>query len=149
MSELRSRRIGESSGSIVKPLIDLFLRGEGLVDVARLITQIQDDIVFNGFVILVGMDVGTEGFNAALFVAFQQGCACETDQHCVGEQCLHRSVKFPRLRAVALVDKDEKFTTRLETIRQMFLNVVKVVVIIVGIGIFIFYLTGSAELVDE
>jgi hypothetical protein len=48
---------GEPLGLGLEPLIDLGRRGDALVDVARLVAQVEDHAVLHGLVELVGVDV--------------------------------------------------------------------------------------------
>ena len=63
-AELSLSQVAEPLGLEIEPLVDLGLRGQMLVDVPRLVTQVQNDPVAYRLVVLVGVDVGTEGLYA-------------------------------------------------------------------------------------
>ena len=70
--ELGLRHVGQPSGLELEPLIDPGLRRDVLVDVARLVAQVQHHAVAHRFVILVGVDVRPEGFDAPPLVVLEQ-----------------------------------------------------------------------------
>ena len=59
----------------LEPLVDLLLRRDVLVDVPRLVAQIQHDLVLHRLVELVGVDVAAEDLDALLLVRFS-AAAC-------------------------------------------------------------------------
>ena len=120
--ELRLGEIGQALGLGLEPLVDLCLRGDVLVDVARLVAQIEHHAVLHRLVELVGVDVAAEDFDALLLVGLQQRRAGEADEHGVRQDRLHGLVQVAGLRAVALVDEDEEIAFGLEVGRQGFLH---------------------------
>ena len=79
--ELGLGQIGQSLGLGLEPLVDLRLRGDVLVDVARLVAQIEHHAVLHRLVELVGVDVAAEDLDALLLVGLQQRRAGEADEH--------------------------------------------------------------------
>jgi len=71
--ELGLGEVGQPLGLQLEPLVDLRLRCDVLVDVARLVAQVQHHTVAHRLVVLVGMDVGAEGLDAAALVGLEQG----------------------------------------------------------------------------
>ena len=98
----------ERLGLGLEPGVDLVLRAESLLDVARLIDEIQHHAVVHAFVELVGVDVAAEHFEAGLLVLLEQRRAGEADEHRAGQHRLHRLVQLAALGAVALVHEDEQ-----------------------------------------
>jgi hypothetical protein len=82
--ELVLGQIGEALGLGLEPLVDLGLVGQGLVDVPRLVAQVQHHALSHCLVELVGVDVGAEDLDAGLLVRLQQGRAGEADEERVG-----------------------------------------------------------------
>ena len=80
LPELCLGQITQSLGLRVEPLVDLGLRGDVLVDVARLVAQVQDHSVVNSLVVLVGVDVRAEDLDAALLVGSEERRSGEPDQ---------------------------------------------------------------------
>jgi len=78
-----------------------------LVDVPGFVAQVEDDLVPDGFVEFVGVDVASEDLDALLFVGLEQRRAGEADEHGMRDDGLHRLVQLTGLRAVAFVHKDE------------------------------------------
>ena len=99
-------QIVQPLGLHLEPLIDLGLRGHVLVDIARLIAQVEHDAVCHRLIEFIGVDVGAEHFEAGLLVGLQQRRAGEADEHRVWQDRLHRLVQIAALRPVAFVDKD-------------------------------------------
>ena len=93
-----------------------------LVDVARLVAQIEHHAVLDRLVELVGVDVAAEDLDARLLVGLQQRRAGEADEHRVRQDRLHRLVQLAGLGAVALVDEDEDIALGLEVRRQRLLQ---------------------------
>ena len=106
--ELRLGQIGQALGLGLEPLVDLRLRGDALVDVPRLVAQIQHHPVLHRLVELVGVDVAAEDLDALLLVRLQQRRAGEADEHRARQDGLHRLVQLAGLGAVALVHEDEQ-----------------------------------------
>lgn len=98
----------------LEPVVDLALRGDALVDVARLVAQVEHHAVTHRLVELVGVDVAAEDLDAALLVALEQGRAGEADEDRVGQDGLHRVVQQAGLGAVAFVHEDVEPAPRLE-----------------------------------
>ena len=65
----------QALGLGVEPRIDLVLRAEPLVDVARLVDQVEHHLVLHAFAELVGVDVAAEDLQAGLLVLLQ-AAAC-------------------------------------------------------------------------
>ena len=86
-------------------MIDLGGRGDVLIDVPRLVAQVEHDPVADRLVELVGVDVGAEDLDAGLPVGFQQRGSGEANEQGIGQQSLHRLVQLPGLGPVTLVDK--------------------------------------------
>ena len=63
--ELGLGDVGQALRLELEPLIDLGLRGDVLVDVARLVAQVEHDAVAHRLVVLVGVDVRAEDLDAA------------------------------------------------------------------------------------
>ena len=103
MLELRLGQIVQALGLGVKPLVNLVPVGQGLVDVARLVAQVQHHALTHRLVKLVGVDVAAKHLNALLLVGFQQGRAGKTKKQRIGQQCLHSLVQVATLGAVALI----------------------------------------------
>ena len=82
-------------------------RSRALVDVPRLVDQVQHHPVFHTFAELVGVDVAAEDLQAGLPVLLEQRRAGEADEDRVGHHGLHHAVQLAALGAVALVHKDE------------------------------------------
>ena len=91
----------------LEPGVNLVLGTEPLVDVARLVDEIEHHLVFHGLAELVDMDVATEDFEACLLVLLEQRRARETDKGGVGHHGLHHSVQPATLGAVAFIDEHE------------------------------------------
>ena len=94
-------------------------RGDVLVDVARLVAQVEHHAVAHRLVVLVGVDVRAEGLDAASLVVLEQRRAGEADQHRVRQQRLHRLVQLAGLGAVALVHEDEDLALGVEALGQV------------------------------
>ena len=120
--ELGLCTIGQSPGLALEPLIDLGLRGDVLIDVACLVAQVEDDAILHGFVVLVGVDVRSEGLDAALLLVLEQWRSGEADQRRVRQQFFHRRVEFARLGAVAFIHKDEYLAFGAKLRRQVAAN---------------------------
>ena len=105
--ELRTREIAQALGLRVEPLVDLSLRGDVLVDVPRLVAQVQNDLVVDRLVVLVGVDVRAEDLDAALLVGPEERRSREADQGGAGEDRLHGPMQLAGLGPVTLVHEDE------------------------------------------
>ena len=68
----------------LEPGVDLVLRAEALVDVPRLIDQVEHHPVLHAFAELVGVDVAAEDLQAGLLVLLEQRRAGEADEDRVG-----------------------------------------------------------------
>ncbi len=93
-----------------------------LIDVPRLINQIEHNPVFNALTEFVGVDVAAEDFQAGLLVLFQQRRAGEADEDSIGHHRLHHAVQFAALRAVAFVHEDKHLAHGLAGLRFQLLN---------------------------
>ena len=106
----------------VEPGVDLLLRAQPLVDVARLVDQVEHHLILHRLAELVGVDVAAEDFEAGLLVLLEQRRAGEADEDRVGQHRLHHAVQLAALGAVALVDEDENLAHRLARLRFQFLD---------------------------
>ena len=97
----------------VEPSVDLVLGPEPLVDVARLIDQVEHHLVLDGLAEFVGVDVAAEYFQAGLPVLLQQRGAGEADEDRVRHHRLHHPVQLAALGAVAFVHEHEHLAHRL------------------------------------
>ena len=97
-------------------MIDLRLRRDLLVDVARFVAQVEHNAVAHRLVVLVGVDVWPEGLDAPPLVGSEQRGPGEADQHRPRQQRLHRIVELARLGAVALVNEDEDLALGVEAL---------------------------------
>ena len=97
----------QALGLGLEPRIDLVLGAQALVDVPRLIDQVEHHPVFDAFAELVGVDVAAEDLQAGLPVLLEQRRAGEADEDRIGHHRLHHAVQLAALGAVALVHKDE------------------------------------------
>ena len=116
---MRLRRVGQSSGFKLEPLINPILRGNILVNITRLVTQIQHHIVAHGLIVLIGMDIRSKGLDTPLLVSLEQRRPGKADQHCARQHSLHRLVEFPGLGAVTLIYKDEYLALCTKPFRQV------------------------------
>ena len=73
--ELRLGQIGQPLGLGLEPLVDLRLGGDVLVDVPRLVAQVEHHPVLHRLVELVGVDVAAEDLDAPLLVGLR-AAAC-------------------------------------------------------------------------
>ncbi len=112
--ELGERHGIEALRLDLEPLVHLGLRGEPLVDIARLIAQVEHDAIADGLVVFVGVDVGAEDLEAGLLVILEERRAGEANEGGLGQDLLHRAVELARLRAVALVDVDDDLAPGVE-----------------------------------
>ena len=143
--ELRLGQIGQALGLGLEPLVDLRLRGDALVDVARLVAQVEHHAVLHRLVELVGVDVAAKDLDALLLVGLQQRRAGEADEHGVRQDRLHRLVQLAGLGAVALVHEDVEVALGLEAGRQGLLHLLDVA----GDVADLFAVLLAAELVDQ
>ena len=144
LSQLVLCEIGQSLSLAFEPLVDLVLRRDSLINVTRLVTQIEHHSVAYGLVVLVGVDIWTERLDAALLVVLEEGCPGEADQHGVRQQGLHGAVKFSGLGPMALVHEDEDFARRVETAWEAAPDFPDV-----GLEFLITDLVGSTEFVNQ
>ena len=91
-----------------------------LVDVPRLVAQVQHHAVAHRLVELVGVDVAAKDFDALLLVGLQQRRAGEADEHRIGQDRLHRLVQIAGLGAVAFIHKHIDVALGLEVRWQVF-----------------------------
>ena len=144
--QLGAGQVGHALGLGLEPLVDLLRRGQVLVDVARLVAQVEDDAVLDGLVELVGVDEAAEGLDARGLVGLEQRRAGEADEHRPGQELLHRVVHLAGLGAVRLVDEDEDVALGTEVLRDLGVQLLDEVVLgLVAAGLVI----GAAELVDQ
>ena len=85
--ELRLGQVVQPLGLGLEPLVDLRLRGDVLVDVPRLVAQVEHHAVPHRLVELVGVDVAAEDLDALLLVGLQQRRAGEADEHRIRAGC--------------------------------------------------------------
>ena len=97
----------QALGLGLEPGVDLVLGAEPLVDVPRLVDEVEHHLVLHRLAEFVGVDVAAEDFQAGLLVLLQQRRAGEADEHRVGHHRLHHAVQLAALRAVAFVHEDE------------------------------------------
>ena len=89
LPELRAGQVTEALRLRVEPPVDLLFRRDVLVDVACLVAQVQNHVVVDRLVVLVGVDVRAESLNAALLVGLQERSPGEADQRGAGKDRLH------------------------------------------------------------
>ena len=111
-----------------EPLVDLLRRGQVLVDVARLVAQIEHDAVLDGLIELVGVDEAAERLDAGRLVGLEQRRAGEADEHRARQQLLHGVVHLARLGAVRLVDEHEEIALGLKVLGDLGVQLVDEVV---------------------
>ena len=102
----------QSPGLGLKPGVDLLRRAEPLVDIPRLVDQVQYHPVCHALTEFVGVNVAAEDFPAGSAVLRQQRGAGEADEHRAGQQRLHHPVQLAALDAVTLVDEQEQLPHR-------------------------------------
>ena len=107
LADLRFCQIGKVGGFQIKPFIKFFRRTQILLDIPRLIAQIQYHAVLHRLVKGIGVDISTEHFHRFLLVRFQQRRAGKADKQGIGQDFFHCRVQLARLRAVAFVHKDK------------------------------------------
>ena len=131
-----------------------------LLDVARLVAQVEDDAVLHGFVELVGVDVRSEvrrrGQRA--LVDAKKRRSSETDQHhAIAHDLLHGLVEHTALGTMALVNEHVDVPLGLESGGQMLGDLLHVLrdrrlaaqFLVDGRKFFRRRITGDAELVDK
>jgi hypothetical protein len=94
-------------------------RRQILVDVARLVAQVQHDAVLDSLVELVGVDERAERLDAGGLVSLEQRGAGEADEHRLRQELLHGRVHLAGLGAMGLVDEDEDIALGLEVLRDL------------------------------
>ena len=87
----------------LEPGIDLVFGAKALVDVPRLIDQVQYYLVLDALAELVGVDVAAEHFQTGLRVLPEEGRTGETDKYGIRHHRLHHAVQLAALGTVALV----------------------------------------------
>ena len=107
--ELALLPVVQPLGLGLEPGVDLVFRPETLVNVARLIDEVQHDAVLDALAELVGVDVATEHFLTGARVLLEQGRAGEADEYRIRHHRLHHPVQLAALRAVALVHEHKHF----------------------------------------
>src|SRR5262245_50491957 len=85
-----------------KPGINPIFGAQVLVNVPRLIDQVEHYLILHRLAEFVGVDVAAKDFQAGLPVFLEQRRASETDEDRLGHHGLHRPVQFAALGAVAL-----------------------------------------------
>ena len=99
---------GETLGLGVEPLIYLLLGFDSLIDIPRLVAQIQHHAITHRLVELVGVNVRAEYFDGFFLVQLHQRRAGKTDKQRLWQQALHGPMQLAGLGAVALIDKDKQ-----------------------------------------
>ncbi len=117
--ELRAGQVIQPLGLGLEPLVDLVAVGQRLVDVARLIAQIQHHALAHGLIEFVGVDVAAKDLDAFLLVRLQQRRAGEADKERIRQQRLHRLVQVAALGAMALIDEHMDVALGLEVRWQL------------------------------
>ena len=120
---MRPRQIGQSLRLCFEPPVDLVLRRDVLVDIARFVPEIQHHAVADRLVVLIGVDVWPEGLDAPALVVFEQRRTREADHHGARKQRLRCLVQLAGLGAVAFVYEDEDIALGVEIRRQMASNI--------------------------
>src|SRR5256885_1797684 len=108
--ELVSLPVVQTLGLSLKPGVDLLLGAEPLIDVPRLVHEVEDDPVSHALTELVSVDVTAEYFEAGLRVLLEQRGTGKAEEDRVGHHRLHHAVQLAALRAVALVHEHEHLT---------------------------------------
>ena len=85
-----------------------------LVDVPRLVAQVQHHALAHRLVELVGVDVAAKHLDALLLVRLQQRRAGEADEQRIRQQRLHGLVQVAGLGAVALIHEHMEIALGLE-----------------------------------
>ena len=91
----------------VEPGVDLVFGAKALVDVPRLIDQVEHDLVLDALAELVGVDVAAEYFQTGPRVPLEQRRAGETDKCGIRHHRLHHAMQLAALGTVALVHEYE------------------------------------------
>src|SRR5262249_26146232 len=130
----------QSPGLGFEPGINPVLGVQALVNVPRLIDQVEHYLVLHRFAEFVGVDVATKDFQASRFVFLEQRRAGETNEDGVGQHRLHRPMQLAALAlgAVALVYKNKNLAHCLAGLGLQFLDE----------RVEVFYIPPT-ELVDE
>ena len=89
-----------------------------MVNVPRLVAQVQHHAFPHRLVEFVGVDVAAKHLDALLLVGLQQRRAGEADEQRVGQDGLHRLVQFAGLGAVAFVHEHVEIAVGFEVRRQ-------------------------------
>ena len=105
--ELSLGDIGQPLGLALEPLVNPGLRGDVLVNIPRLVAQIEHYAVAGRLIVFVGVYIRSEYLDASALVGLEQRGSGETDQRRLGQECLHCLVQLAGLGAVALVHKDK------------------------------------------
>ena len=77
------------------------------------------------------MDIGTEYFNADLFILFQQRSTRKADKYSIRHDSLHRRMELSGLRSMTLVNKYHKISLCLEIGREGGFQLFDILVVIV------------------
>ena len=83
-----------------------------MIDITGFIHQIKNDLVFDAFTELVGVDVATKNLQAGGLVLLEQRGTGETNEDGIGQQRLHHTVQLAVLAAVAFIHENKEFTYR-------------------------------------
>ena len=132
--ELGFRKVCQASGLGLEPLVDLRLGREFLIDVARLVAQIEHDTVAHRLVVLVRVDVRPEYLDAARLVGLEQRGPGEADQRRFRQQRLHGLMELAGLGSVALVHEDEDLAFGAEALGQARLDLFDIELDVTGAG---------------
>ena len=117
--ELGAGQVVQALGLGLEPLVNLGGVGQPLVNVARLVAQVQHHALAHRLVELVGVDVAAKDLDALLLVGLEQGRAGEAEKQGIRQQRLHRLVQVATLGAVALIDEHMQVALGLEVGRQL------------------------------
>jgi hypothetical protein len=129
-------------------LVHLLRRGEGLIDTTGLIPEIEDYLISDRFIELVGMDIASPHFETGLFLSFEERGTSESYEHSIWQDDPHSLMEFSRLGPMTLIDEYIDIPLGMEVSRETLPQILdKGVHIVVSE----FFLLGSvlADLVDE
>ena len=94
----------------LEPGVDLVVRAKVLVDVPRLIDQVEHYLVLDALAELVGVDVAAEHFQTGPRVLLEQRRTGETDKNGIRHHRLHHAMQLAALGTVALVHEYKHLT---------------------------------------